>query len=677
MKYLSGLFKFLSSNTFNKVIKSFIEIFVLTDIWIYGYIYLLSYLNNKYPTIVNDLFLPEVKPYLSPEPFEIPLYLSLTFLLVLFAYFYHFKFKIILEKLLNFSICSKFVLIKYPVLFILIILFIAHLGNYPMKTVASVFNGTYLLYLISILFIMMIIPIFHYFYIGIKNNLVRLSIYPFIVFVIALFTFQPKFPMSPYDYSYFFGPISEIINGKTIYTDIMSQYGFLYVLAFAFFTGSGIFKMTDLINIVWLLYMIQYGLLFYLFYRISKSAVFSVLGLFSVITLNFFSLMHSPIALPQVGPLRWLQMILVIFLFFKIKKIDSKLFIFFTSLLSFLVVDVGIAIIFSYLFTLFIFYLKKTLFLMQIIKSVCYLLISIILIYFSINTLHILIGFKAIDMILYFRKFSQYSREGFGMLPMSNDTYFFFVILIYFSSLIYFIRKKSIDLSDKIVMLSSNISLFASIYFVGRSHPHNLFNISLIVLLNLFIFLGVLFSNSNLNSKSLRNTFFILILVFLIAFPMYERQQALIHIVDEKFFYLNFPNIFQPVIEDNLKFFYKEEEDLINNYMPEKDIMIISPDDTYLFYLTQKHNLLRANPQDIILTKDDLSFSLKNIVKICPKKIIVDCRLFKVCKTDLVTLREYPLTTHPRLMNEIQKTCNYKYTPTKCTNKLCVAEAKF
>lgn len=672
-KDISNIHNLFTNIKINNVLESIIESLFFANIWIYSYTIILNYLNRKFPAHVVNIFLPTApKSILQPEPFEISLYLILTFFLVLFICFYYLKLKIILKKLFNSSIHNKFVLIKLSILFTLVILFIVRLGEYPMKQTASIFNGTYLLYLTSILLILIIIPMFNYFYIRIKNNFLRFSIFIFIILTIALFTFQPKFPISPDDYSFFFGPIYEVVSGKTIFTDIISLYGFSYILVFAFLVKAGLIQFTSLITYIWYIYIIQYTLCFYLIYKISKSSVFATLGLFSIMSFTYFFAPGYPATAPQFGPIRWLQMVLVILLFYKIKKIDSKLFIFLTSLLSFLIIDVGIAIIFSYLFTLFLFYLKREISFKQIVKSSIYFLISIIGIFLIIDSSHLLFGYKSIDVISLFTKLNQYSRYGLYMLPIPNQTYFWFAMLIYFSSVIYFFKKKSIEFTSQLILLSANISLFASIYFVGRSHKYNLFYISLMALLNLFILLGVLFEK--LTVKNIKISILISIFIFLIAVPIFNRQEAFISTINEKFNYLRYSDPFKPIVEDQLYYAFKDEVNLINS-LPGKEIVVISYYDTLLLYLTGKHNLLNANPQAIICTKDDLDHSLKEVRKVCPKKMIVDCRIFNKCREDIGKL-DPKGTIQFLLFASIEKTCNSRLIPVKCTNKLCVVEEK-
>lgn len=654
-----------------------IDILVFTNIWIYSYWYLLDYLNKHFPFTPSTSFIVKVKLYLSPEPFEMPLYIILTIFLIVIIYIYFVIIKKIFQKICLFD-SDNLTTVRIFTFLILSLFFLHRLGEYPMKANSTICNDTFLIYLLSILFIIIIMPILHYIYLN-NRSLFRLSIFFFIILIISFFTFEPKFPFYLGDYSYFYGPIYELVNGKTIYTDITSQYGFIYMLIFALLAKLGFIKLDNLIYLIWLLYIVEYFLCFYLIYKISKSSILSIIGLFSILTINYFSLMHVPMGIPQVGPLRWIPMIIILLIFYQLRKIDSKILIFIIAFLSLLMIDSGIAILFSYLFSLFIFFLKKQISFEKIVKSIFYLFLSIFLILFIINGIHLIIGLKWIDLTPYFIKLSQYSREGFGMVKISEFSYFWIFILVYFASIIYFFRKNNINYIDELLILASNISFFGSIYYIGRSDPHNLFHISILFLVNLFLLLGI--ALTKLESNGLKRYTLILIFIFLIVFPAWNRQNALIGIINTKNYLFTMDNIFTPIaineddvgIDKDLSLFYEKEIALINNYLFNKKIVILSTEATYLFYLTNKLDLLNINPQDFILTKEELKYAIQDVVKKCPEKIVVDCRIFRACPQNTTKLI-YENSIQPKILEEIERICHFKYKPMQCTNRLCIAQ---
>lgn len=653
-----------------KILNYSIEVFFFTDIWVYGYLFILSYLNKKFPPHIPNIFLSTVpKDILQPEPFEIPLYVLFTFIMTLIIYIYIIKIR---TKLWD---SIKFVYTKLLFLSILIYLFYIRLGSYTLENEyfpPNSFNLLLYLFVIALLFI--IIPVLHFLYIY-KVKYIRYSLFIIIIIIIGLFTFEPKFPVHRTDVMFYYGPIIEVASGKTIYTDITSQYGFLNILIFSLLIKLGLLTISYTSYITWLLYILEYFVIFYLVYKISKSSLLSFVALFSVITINYYQSPGLPISSIYGGSLRWAQLVFATFFLYKIKKIDSKLYIFLISLMSFLVVDTGIMLLLGYLFLLFLTFLKQIINFKQMLKSVAYLILFMVLIFSTINLSHLLSGLKQIDLVLIFSKINQYSRLGLMMLPIPDKTYFWFVMLVFFSTLIYFFKSSSFDKTAIIVMSSACFSFFGGFYYLGRSHPQVLISITHLFLLNLFLLLGNYYLQIKL-SKGLRRTFILTCCLLFIIYPIFLRPKTMTKIFDSKFYFMQMDNIFIPEMDDNLESYYLPEINLIKDNMQEDKIIILSPDDTYLFYLTQKKNLLDEDPAITINTRDDLKFAVKEVVKVCPKKIAAYCEAFNDCPKDVRTLVDK--SHHPSLiLKKIEEECHIKYAPTKCTdkNRLCIAEA--
>ena len=58
-----------------------------------------------------------------------------------------------------------------------------------------------------------------------KSKILLSLVFSIVLLIIAFITLDPHFDIYGHDYSYFFGPVWEIVNGKTIYTQTSSQYG--------------------------------------------------------------------------------------------------------------------------------------------------------------------------------------------------------------------------------------------------------------------------------------------------------------------------------------------------------------------------------------------------------------------------------------------------------------------
>lgn len=652
---------------FEKIVSFLIEVFLFSNFWILIYTTIIPALRLIFPIKPNDSFLVSG---VLPEPFEIPLYLLLTPFLIFLIYFLHRNIKKV--------VVSFHPIIKFIFLVILTIFFIKHLGPYPLSDEmlyslnTHVFNPILvsILYLATLLVVAVELLIFDH--ILKKLNYKNIIIYAFIVFFIAVFTFPPRFHISGVDYSYFYGPLWEIAHGKTIYAGVTSQYGFLSILFLGFLQKINILSLSYLPVLIWLLLVIQYFLCFYLIRKQSKSVIFGLIGLFAILTINFLTVRVIPTDYPQSGAMRWLPLITSLFIFYQKGKITSTLLILFIAFSSLWIIDSGIELVFAYGFTLLLFYLNKYLNFKKLLRSVTKLILYVIIIFICVEFIHFLLGYSLINPITIFTKLHEYASAGFCMLPMEQQTYFWIGIFIYFASIIFFFRKKKSEKESSAIVFSANLMLFASLYYIGRSSPAELYTISIFILLNLFLLLGYFYSGLE-QKKAKIIMIFLLSLVF-ILFPVINRKEVIASSIQEKLKRVSQGNIFHPELDEILNKYYGKEKKMIIKYLPDQEIVIISGDDTYLFYLTKKNSLLKDNSLVNIITKYDLEYSLSNVVKICPKKIAGECGLFKNCPaTELFSKASSPL--QPIILNEIQNRCGIKYKPIICSDKLCIAES--
>lgn len=651
-----------------------IETLFFTNLWIFFYNNLLKFLNVRFPTTITE---PFIRRGAAPEPFEIPLYFVIAFITVIIIYFVH----ICLPKK---EVLSKkkplFLIIKLLVLIFLVWLFFINLGVYPLKgdiypyplrTNSAVYNLYFFAYIAVVLFIIIQSIILNKI-VNFNKKVVFFLFSSFIIVIIALFIFEPGFPISAHDYSYFYGPIQQISQGKTIYTDSPSQYGFLSVLVISFLNKIGLIKFSYLPAFIWFLYVAQYFLCFYIIFKLSRSLFLAFIGLFSIITFNYFSIYHLPISFPQIGPMRWLPAILAIFLLLTQKQINKKNFIFFLAILVFWAIDSGISLILTYFFSLFIFFIKGSLSFIKILKSALFFIFSLAVIFFLLNLLHLLFGYQPINFFSIFSVIQAYAQAGFGMLPMGPQTYFWWIILIYLASIVYFFKKKKVDDFDSVLIFTANLSFFFSTYFIGRSHPHNLFHISLFPLLNLFLLIGVNLKDNQ--SSKIKSTILAALFILLIFIPAYNRKEVLSELIIEKAKRMSHQPIFQPEMDRLLKQKYSPEILMIKKYLAERKILVLSNDDTYLLYLTQKGNLFDDNPQVLILSQKELDLYVNRLLKKgCPDKLVIDCYFLKKCP-EYEKFNLGGFSPGPLILEQLETKCHSKYQPLECTDKLCIVK---
>lgn len=649
----------------------------ISNVWIFSYIKILKLLNKAFlPSSPAGFIRFEV----APEPFEIPLFIGLTFLFTIIIFILNKPVFLLAAIKIKSTVSNRYYqLLLFVSLPLLAIIFLANLGNYPMahdiypyviqdnRSIIFFFTS---FYIAICLFVFLVSPLLS---LLIKKR--KLLFYFFLASVflfIAFLTFEPRFPIYGHDYSYFLGPIWEIIQGKTIFTDIVSQYGFGSILLLATLFKLNLLNIWQLPIVIWFLYIFEYFLSFLLLFKISKSTIFSLVGLLSILTVNYFSLYHVPSVIPQIGPIRWLPLLLFLFLFSLAKKIDSNQIIVLLSWLAFWVIDSGIYLLLAYFFTIFLLILADKLKLQKAVKTVGKTLLTISFVFLLINILHLVLGYKTINVYLIFSKLRQYAGAGFGMIPIQEHSFFWLVILLYIASIVYFFRtnnaKTGRDLS--LLVFSANLSLLASVYFVGRSHPHNLFNIAIFLLLNAFILLSELYKK--ITSKKIKIVFLTSLFLIFIAFPVFQRQEIITKNIVDRLRRIRSGNIFKPEFYEILKQKYGNDLKLIKSLKDEK-IIILSDDDTYLFYLSNKKNLLDDNSQATVLTYQDIDRSTQNAVRACPKKIIADCALVKSCQnSDPLTITYFAV--QPLILQKIETSCRKKYKPTICADHLCILQ---
>lgn len=646
----------------NKIFSLSILTFFITNIWIVSYVSLLTIFNFVSPPLLQEKFYRQGAA--APEPFEIPIFLLLTHLFVM---------GIILFKRTSFDI--RVPLFKLAALIILSLIFVSKMGTFPLalkhypyelRSDQFLYTLTLFFYLASIVLIIFEAVIIQKM---IKTTRFGLALfYIGIAIFIGFMVFEPRFPIGTHEYAYFFGPLYEVLQGKTLFTQIQSNYGFYSILFFAALAKIGLFSYAHLPIYIWFLYIIQYFLCFYIIFKVSKSTTLALLGLFSIITVNYFSMFVLPIILIQYAAIRRLPAIFLIFLAVKNNKVDSPLFLILTSLTSFLIIDAGVSTVLAVLSTLFIFLINKTISFRSFIKSVGVLFLSLVTLFGIINLIHLLAGYKMIDYMLLFSPLRDHAINGLVMVPLSYHTFFWLVMLIYFASVLLWVRTKY-----HILLLSAQLTLFTSLYFVGRSDDTNLLDISVVALLALFLLLA--YSWKNITFLKWRIVLSILIFFAFILYPAYQRRFTLTELIVQKYERLLKGDIMIPEMEKEIKTRFSQQVNLIKQHISSSETLILARDDTYLFMLTGKKNLLDVNPQSAIETGSSMRFAIKRAIKICPKKMVVECTIFEKCKAFTPYTVKSDLVARP-ILSEIETACKMTYEPVICDNQLCIVEAR-
>jgi hypothetical protein len=127
-----------------------------------------------------------------------------------------------------------------------------------------------------------------------------------VVLAIALMVVNPNFSYEATHYNFYLGPVNDLLHGKSLLVDINCQYGVLVIYFLALVFKSGVLPLTykGLAALIGLLQVVQYSLIYLLLRRLLGTQFFAALVLGLVLLISFFS-QRELAALPSIGPLRF------------------------------------------------------------------------------------------------------------------------------------------------------------------------------------------------------------------------------------------------------------------------------------------------------------------------------------------------------------------------------------
>ena len=281
-----------------------------------------------------------------------------------------------------------------------------------------------------------------------------------------------------------------------------------------------------------------------------------------------------------------------------------------------------------------------------------------------------LFGYKPIILNSLFFKIQQYAVMGVGMISMPTSTYLYLFTFLHFFTIYHYFAKR---LNDNSVYIA-NCFLAASLYYVGRSHPHNLFNISSIAFLFFFSLLGVYYRK--IETRASKRVTTVLIVLLFILVPSYYRGNAISKHFESKisrYKILNVSQITRSFSFEQVQEIYKDEIAFIESD-PNEAILLFHPDDTYLFREIGKNNLLRENPQSALISTSEISKALSDISSIdCPHSVYVSCNVLGQCdgKLFLNTTAVSQIYLYEALMAKCNDAYTLEHAEKNCVKTLC------
>jgi hypothetical protein len=332
---------------------------------------------------------------------------------------------------------------------------------------------------------------------AIQGRYIALGIDILVILLIVLACFDPAFTIDKHSQDFYLGPVNRILHGGTMLVDTFSQYGVLVIYFLALLVKTGLISLSyqGLSLAIALLMMLQFIVLYGLLIALTKNRYYAVFILMLTLLLNVFSSLGIVQSFPSTGPLRFglAYLILATVLF---RRHFPR---FHTTGLLLEAGLIGLASVWSFetfVYTSFL-YVGICLFdtlgrpvdirkkLQSLAYRVIWMFIAILLFqsFFAFCT-YVRSG-SLPNWSVYFEFIRTYSVDTFGTILIEPWSPWIFPVAIYFVSFMTFVFRylflKEFDTSVE-SELAFGLTFFGIAqytYFLARSHPNNLFLISI------------------------------------------------------------------------------------------------------------------------------------------------------------------------------------------------------
>jgi hypothetical protein len=319
--------------------------------------------------------------------------------------------------------------------------------------------------------------------------------YYFAVFVfILLMVVDLNFNIERYHATYFLGPLSDLVGGKSLLANINGQYG-IYIFYFL----SLFFKILPLgfksfCFVLTSLTIIQYFCFYFVARHLFNSKLYSFLCLIVLLMVNHFATVGYMTQYPSVGPLRFgFIYLLLMIIIFRNRYPEYKNYFYIAeaavaAIAIFWSFEVGVYTVPAYLGLMFYesvlieggIEFNWKLLARRVAYMICFCLPLLGFIYLDVfQRTHELPHWS------YYFDYIFYYKGGFDMLPVDPIGVWWLMIGILLFSLFIVLggltkTKELMDCSDfNAVVLLTFYGITQFLYFMGRAHPNNLFHVSM------------------------------------------------------------------------------------------------------------------------------------------------------------------------------------------------------
>jgi hypothetical protein len=296
-------------------------------------------------------------------------------------------------------------------------------------------------------------------------------------------------------HNFYLGPVAAVLAGKSPLVDVNCQYGVgvVYFIALVIKLGLVPASAAGFATLISILIVFQYALLYSLLRLITRSVVFAAATIFLTVIVAYFGQIAFQTCWPSVGPIRFLLgylFVACVALRGRFPHYRQHLFLLESSIL-------GIASIWS-------------------LESFVYVVVAYLgsLVYESAHTQErpvlnslarrlgptlaaIAVAHAALDLVTharsgqwphwshYFDYILLYSVQEFGCLPILPWSPWIAIAGVYVASIVALgyrrvtLGKKDMKMEYAVIFAMSALGVGQYTYYLGRSHPNNLFHVAL------------------------------------------------------------------------------------------------------------------------------------------------------------------------------------------------------
>lgn len=437
----------------------------------------------------------------------------------------------------------------------------------------------------------------------------------FVVIFLLPICFIATSAMSTADYSYIFAPALRIL--KHFYLkDIYFQYDLLL-------SGIAAIWMKLNINLNYFQVIGQfsfYALFLASFFFSKKFFIRKQLAyylLISLVLVKIYGLMSDPIVFFQVTPLRLDWWLLILIISFSRGFYDKLLGI----VLGLLIIfhhTFGLIYLISYLeiiSVLFLFDLISTKisfesFKISIKRHFLLCLPNIVILILSFIAGLLILGGNSMGAA------SDYQKIGIGFMAISPVSFYWYFIVLVGATVAILIKNRkllSINYFNSSLLLVA-LSIGNSIYFFGRSHEHNIINISASLIFVLFLFFDLVFYRIGIKAQlqsrckkiimiSLPSLFIVLIIFYYSAGILNKTKIQLENIQNKQFIY--------PMTINSDSLNIKKVRELTNN---SDKVYFIGTNDFYYYYYGNYTPIGYFSPYTSWVYKSDMIHFMQDLL---------------------------------------------------------------